>query len=544
MDVALMSAHAKTQIADVALPKLPWSVLIGCTTFGLIAATGVILANLSFAKKQTDLSEFRLAAETSVADMRYYDEVLTMSARMFASTANPTWEQRYNDIVPKLDAAIATAKAIAPKDASAAFAATTDQANQALIKLETEGFSLGKAGKSAESMQLLLGKDYQEQKKIYSDGSRAYFADIDKKVADENSRIAKYGTQLIYVTFASLILFFAMCMYFYARLISWNRRAINMLDSFKEEVATASARDMRALESQTLLATRQTSELARAERIEVAMVEFERTVKERMADIGIDGKRQVQLTNDLRAEASEAASTSEKTAGKMGNTKSAVQNMASATEELTASIAEINRLVMESKYIAEGATTQVGSANRKMGSLTEAASRIGEISKLITDITSRTNLLALNATIEAARAGESGRGFAVVASEVKSLAQQTSGATDEIGALIIELQSAANESIQAVAAISSTISDIDMRVSTIAAAVQQQNNAAIDMASNAQSTHGYVEEFERFVESTNISVANTHDFANGLSSNVNQLGGKFGAMMADINQFLNQLRAA
>jgi methyl-accepting chemotaxis protein len=271
---------------------------------------------------------------------------------------------------------------------------------------------------------------------------------------------------------------------------------------------------------------------------------FEEKIVTMLESISNNGRSMIQKTTDMRAEGEEAAQKSGTAATMMNNTKSAVENMASATEELTASIAEINRLVLESKDIAGGATAQVGNANTKMGSLTEAASRIGEISRLITDITSRTNLLALNATIEAARAGEAGRGFAVVASEVKSLAQQTSSATDEIGALIVELQTAAQESIRVVQGINGTIADIDMRVNTIASAVQQQNNAAVEMAANAQSTHGFVLEFETFVVSTNASVANSNDFSEGLSQTVRDVSEQFDVLRDELTHFLADLKAA
>ena len=110
-----------------------------------------------------------------------------------------------------------------------------------------------------------------------------------------------------------------------------------------------------------------------------------------------------------------------------------VQSVASATEELTSSVNEISRQVQASARMANEAVDQVRRTNDRVGELSKAAARIGDVVELINTIAGQTNLLALNATIEAARAGEAGRGFAVVASEVKALAQQTAKATGEIG---------------------------------------------------------------------------------------------------------------
>jgi methyl-accepting chemotaxis protein len=93
-------------------------------------------------------------------------------------------------------------------------------------------------------------------------------------------------------------------------------------------------------------------------------------------------------------------------------------------------------------------TVQVSA--EQVDQLGRQAAEIGQIARLITDISEQTNLLALNASIEAARAGEHGRGFAVVAGEVKKLASMTQESAGKVSSLIRQIQSSTSEIVQTI----------------------------------------------------------------------------------------------
>ncbi len=119
-----------------------------------------------------------------------------------------------------------------------------------------------------------------------------------------------------------------------------------------------------------------------------------------------------------------------------GNLQEVIQSSISTSETATIGTKQVHEFVTEITSLHN----QVEASASLVASLKEESQKIGMMSTLILTIAEQTNLLSLNAAIEAARAGEFGKGFAVVAGEVKSLAEQTGVASNEIAAMVQKIQ--------------------------------------------------------------------------------------------------------
>lgn len=310
------------------------------------------------------------------------------------------------------------------------------------------------------------------------------------------------------------------------------------LGVFRDNGLAARQADEQAAEERARLAEERRRELLElAQNFESSVKQVVETVSSAAASMRSTAETMVAVAGATSEQANAVAEAS-------AQASENVQTVAGATEELTGSTREIGNRVAESAQIASEAVREADATNATVNGLLQGAQNIGAVVKLISDIARQTNLLALNATIEAARAGEAGKGFAVVASEVKTLANQTAKATDEIAAQIGGMQGVTREAVTAIQNIGRTIGRIDEIAAAIAAAVEQQNATTLAIAGNVQQAASGTHEVSSNIAGVTQAANKAGEAARHVLEGAGELATQSETLREEVDRFLSRVMAA
>lgn len=303
-----------------------------------------------------------------------------------------------------------------------------------------------------------------------------------------------------------------------------------------------------ALEIQTMQHSRREAEEQRTakrhEEMNALAEEFEGSVK-RIAGQLVEAVTAVKNNAETMARAAEHTRIkSGSTVQAVVNTRENVEAVALAASELSRTIDELARRSNDVVKLTNDTAVQSEGASAELAKLNASVEQILPITDLIQGIAQQTNLLALNATIEAARAGMAGKGFAVVAAEVKSLAQQSGRATEEIAQKISAVRETCGAVVSTISHIIAAIKNLNAFATDISTGIGQQSAETAGIFASAQSAADSSRAVAANVVDLNGHADATYAASNEVLDTTKRLFDHTHGVQTNVEKFLRHVRSA
>jgi methyl-accepting chemotaxis protein PixJ len=459
----------------------------------------------------------------------HLDEVLTMSARMAASTGNQRWEDRYNQFVPKLDEAIkAVLKDVPPS--MQVDPEKTDAANKKLVDLETQSFTLNHQGKSKAALSLLLGSEYEQQKAIYSDGINGTLSAVKRSIeAQRQNYRQSLGWSIGFAIVTTLLLLLSWSVvlstvkdYIRDRQLSQksllnSQNALQQLNQqLEREAAQRTAQAEKIQEEGELLQ----ADIAHILDVVLSLEEGDLTTQADVNDraTGLVSDTLNRLVESLNRVVSLTISTAQQVTHRAGDLQHLATETAQQAQYQTISVNKVQTLMQQMNLLTEDAEQQViatGTAvqlaqtavevgQQEMGlmvsgiaTLQQGTDQIVKRTQLLTDfvdlasqfskdqkrVASLTRVLALNASTLSTRAlkEQNPEQFASLAHEFETIARQVNDLANETNRSLVLLQQRTDQIQTVTSGLNQDVSEISNLVQDFTSGVGQSRKSFDNM---------------------------------------------------------------